>query len=240
MAEILLVEDDLDVAKLVTFHAQAEGLSIVHVTNAEEAEGLIANQDFSVIILDWRLPKMDGIELCRRIRAAGNPVSIIMLTGRTTEIDRILGLEIGADDYVTKPFSPRELLARVRAAIRRYSFSRATTQTVAASFAETVTYGPLSIDIARHQVKVADREVSLTAREFELLVFLACHPGRVFGRGQLLENVWEYDADGYEPVVTTYVNRLRAKIESDPSNPIFVKTVQGVGYKFCEASDFTG
>lgn len=234
--KILLVEDDPDIAKLVRMHVEQEGLELTHAPDGEAGLELALSKTFRAVILDWKLPKMDGLEVCRRIRERDKALPIIMLTSRDAEIDKILGLEIGADDYVTKPFSPRELLARIRAMLRRSSEMRESSSAVG----DELSFGPLTINIAKHTVTKNGAELSLTAKEFDLLAYFASHPGRAFTRSQLLQAVWEYDADGYEPVVTTYINRLRTKIEDNSSAPVFVKTVQGLGYKFVEKAEFDG
>lgn len=187
-----------------------------------------------LIILDIMLPGLDGLEVCRRLRGASNHTPVLMLTARTTELDRVLGLELGADDYLTKPFSIMELLARVKAIIRRAGL--ADTQRPD-NGQDIIRINGLLIDPARRAVSVDDSAVELTAREFDLLHYFASHPGQVFSRQQLLNSVWGYGHDGYEHTVNSHINRLRKKIERDPADACYILTVWGVGYKFVEAGN---
>jgi len=184
------------------------------------------------VVLDLMLPGFDGLEVCRRLRAAPGYVPILMLTARSTELDRVVGLEIGADDYLTKPFSIPELLARIKALFRRAESLGRTA--LAEPDRATLARGELRIDADLRQVCIGGRQVSLTAKEFDLLWHFAGHPGRVYTRLQLLDQVWRYNHDGYEHTVNSHINRLRAKIEDDPSNPRYILTVWGVGYKFVD------
>jgi DNA-binding response OmpR family regulator len=188
---------------------------------------------FDLVVLDLMLPGMDGLEICRHLRAAESYVPILMLTSKSSELDRVLGLELGADDYLTKPFSIQELLARVKAILRRMDSLKTGP---AAGAGESIRTGDLSIHVEKRAVTVAGLPVDLTAREFELLVFFARHPGRVYSRAQLLDQVWGYGHDGYEHTVNSHINRLRAKIETDPADPRYILTVWGVGYKFAEGA----
>jgi DNA-binding response OmpR family regulator len=185
------------------------------------------------VVLDLMLPGIDGLSVCRALRAVPEYVPILMLTAKSSEIDRVLGLEIGADDYLVKPFSLPELIARVKALLRRTEALRDQAARVSAD--ETIRRGDLTIDVARRRVTLGGREVGLTPREFDLLLHFARRPGRVFTRIQLLEQVWGYSHDGYEHTVNSHINRLRAKIESDPARPRYVITVWGVGYKLADA-----
>ncbi len=178
-------------------------------------------------MLDLMLPKIDGLEITRKLRGDTDvPIPIIMLTAKREEMDRIIGLELGADDYIVKPFSPRELVSRVKAVLRRVTAAQTLGQQ------STLTFGPLVIDPRNHSVTVSGKECDLTAREFDLLYFLACHPRQVFTRAQLLDQVWGYEYYGDASTVTVHVRRLREKIEEDPSQPRWVQTVWGVGYRF--------
>ncbi|MDH3692680.1 MAG: response regulator transcription factor [Gammaproteobacteria bacterium] len=198
-------------------------------------EGLDAfkEKQFDLVILDLMLPGMDGLSVCREMRKAVAYVPILVLTAKSTELDRVVGLEMGADDYLTKPFSILELMARIKALFRRVdALSSNTTERKEAK--QLIEHASLRIDIQRHEVSIDDVPVELTAREFDLLVHFARHPGRVFSRVQLLDAVWGYSHEGYEHTVNTHINRLRTKIEKDPSKPRYIQTVWGVGYKFAD------
>jgi DNA-binding response OmpR family regulator len=184
------------------------------------------------VVLDLMLPGLDGLEVCRRLRAGGHAVPILMLTARSSEIDRVLGLELGADDYLGKPFSVLELVARAKALLRRMAALKAVAPPAAPS--ELIEIGRLRIDIARREVRAAERLVDLTAKEFDLLVHFSRSPGRVMTRLQLLQQVWGYSHSGYEHTVNSHINRLRAKIENDPNQPEIIQTVWGVGYRCCD------
>jgi DNA-binding response OmpR family regulator len=188
-------------------------------------------KNFDLIVLDLMLPGMDGLEVCRRLRARAQYTPIMMLTAKAAELDRVLGLELGADDYLTKPFSIRELVARVKALFRRIEHleSAGTAQSE-----ETIEAGDLAVDVARREVRLAGKAVSLTSKEFDLLLHFLRNPGRVYTRLQLLDAVWGYGYDGYEHNVNCHINRLRAKIEHDQARPRIILTVRGVGYKLGE------
>ena len=187
---------------------------------------------YDLIILDLMLPGMEGLELCRRLRAESNFTPILMVTAKSAEVDRVLGLETGADDYLTKPFSIRELLARVKAILRRReSWSKADEAN------ETIAAGDIVIERATRKVTVGGRDIDLTAREFDLLIQFAKNPGRVYTRAQLLDLVWGYGHDGYEHTVNSHINRLRGKVEADPHKPDHILTVWGVGYKFSDRTE---
>jgi len=185
------------------------------------------SRPYDLIILDLMLPGMDGLEICRRIRAKGRYTPILMLTAKSTELDRVLGLEMGADDYLTKPFSVLELAARVKAIFRRVD-SLAQPE----GKDKVIESGPLRVDVDRREVTLQGKPVELTAKEFDLLLHFAENPGRVYSRSQLLDKVWGYSHSGYEHTVNSHINRLRAKIEANPNQPEFIQTVWGVGYKF--------
>ncbi len=228
MTSILVVEDDADIAKLVRLHLEDLGHRVTVEPNGRLALDRARGGGFDLLILDLMLPGLDGIELCRRLRAGETYTPILMLTARSSETDRVLGLEMGADDYLTKPFSVRELQARVKAILRRVEQLAAPED----SGEQPVALGGLEIDPSRREVSLDGRPVDLTAREFDLLYFFACHPGRVFSRAQLLDNVWGYAHEGYQHTVNTHINRLRRKLEPDPSQPFWIRTVWGVGYRF--------
>ena len=226
MAEekVLVVEDEPMVAEVVERYLQRDGYAVQTVGSGTAALDEFARFAPDLIVLDLMLPGIDGREVCRRIRQRSQ-TPIIMLTARGEEVDKLVGLELGADDYVTKPFSPRELAARVKAVLRR-----AARQPEAES--EALQFDGLRIDGATRTVEEHGTPLQLTAREFDLLYYLAGHPGRVFSRSQLMDAVWDYEFAGDASTVTVHMRRLRAKIEADPSRPRHLKTVWGVGYKF--------
>ena len=217
---ILLVEDDETVSDIVIRYLERESFAVDSVSDGESALEQVEANEPDLIVLDVMLPKLSGFEVCRRLRSRRLP--IVMLTARGEESDRIMGLELGADDYVVKPFSPRELVARVRSVLRRTGPRRD---------ADPITRGSIMLDPRSRGVTVDGRPVELTTREFDLLAFLMEHPGQVFDRNELLEHVWGYTF-GSTPTVTVHVQRLRRKIERDPEQPRHVKTVWGAGYRF--------
>ncbi|HYN87912.1 MAG TPA: response regulator transcription factor [Ardenticatenaceae bacterium] len=224
---ILVVDDEPSIREVVALYLNRAGYRVSTAADGVEAVTLAAGQPVDLVILDLMLPKIEGLEVFRRLRAVGN-VPIIMLTARSSETDRIVGLELGADDYVVKPFSPRELVARVGAVLRRTN-----TDTPAVNGrTKPIESGELRVDPSARTVTVRGDAVSLTATEFDLLWFFASHPGQVFTRDQLLDNVWGYDFFGDASTVTVHVRRLREKIERDPAHPQCILTVWGVGYKF--------
>jgi DNA-binding response OmpR family regulator len=227
---VLVIEDQQDIANLVRMHLKdldcqikLAGDGLIGLAEAE-------SKTYDLIILDLMLPGMDGLEICRRLRARANYTPILMLTSKSSELDRVLGLEMGADDYLTKPFSVMELVARVKAIFRRVD--AITTREVKAK--QLLSIGEMTIDVERRVVGLRGQTVDLTAKEFDLLLHLAQNPGRVYTRAQLLDQVWGYSHSGYEHTVNSHMNRLRAKIEIDPAHPQYVLTVWGVGYKFVE------
>ena len=228
--QVLIVEDDPDIAQLIIMHVGEAGYEALHVETGEAGLSLFRQSPPDLVVLDLMLPGIDGLEVCKQIRKQDERIPVLMLTAKSTELDRVLGLELGADDYLTKPFSVVELMARIKALFRRVkALSVSEPQ---ADTPQVLTFADLSIDTMRHKVTSAKGEVDLTAREFDLLLYLATSPGRVFSRAQLLDAVWGYDHDGYEHTVNTHINRLRIKIETDPAKPEYVQTVWGVGYKF--------
>ena len=233
---ILLVEDEQDIADLVVLHLGDLCDEIVVASDGHEGLRLATTQDWSLIILDLRLPGPDGLEICRAVRRERAYQPILMLTSKSAELDRVLGLETGADDYLTKPFSVLELAARVRAIQRRVdSLNKASNHANGRSTeTESIQAGSIHIDPSKRHVKLGEQSIDLTAREFDLLEYFARHPGRVFRRAELLDRVWGYGHEGYEHTVNSHINRLRSKIESDPSHPEVIVTVWGVGYKFSE------
>ena len=229
--KILVIEDDRDIARLLELHLHDLGYD-VHVAH-DGVAGLkhALSKPYDLIILDLMLPGIEGLEVCRNLRTKPNYTPILMLTAKSTELDRVLGLEVGADDYLTKPFSIRELLARVKALFRRMEALGAQP---APSIRKTIQASDLAIDIERRKVTLRGKPVDLTAKEFDLLLQFAQHPGLVYTRAQLLDLVWGYAHEGYEHTVNSHINRLRAKIEGDPARPRYVLTVWGVGYRFSE------
>jgi DNA-binding response OmpR family regulator len=226
-ARILVVEDDETVADVVTRYLEREGFEVETVGDGSQALARALRSRPDLLVLDLMLPGLDGLEVCRRLRQAW-PVSIVMLTARGDEEDRVMGLDMGADDYVAKPFSPRELTSRVKSVLRR---SRSLSMPGWADGSSVVSVGELELDLAGREVKREGMPVSLTVREFELMAFLMTHRGQVFSREQLLEYVWGYRI-GETSTVTVHVRRVREKIERDPSQPDHIQTVWGVGYRF--------
>ncbi len=226
---ILIVEDDPDIARLVQMHLRDLDCDADIVADGAEALPRFDQGRYDLVVLDLMLPGVDGLEICRRLRARSSYVPILMLTAKSSELDRVLGLELGADDYLTKPFSIQELLARIKALFRRVEALSSPPEEEPV----VVRHG-LEIDPARRRVRVDGAAVELTAREFDLLYHFARHPGRVFSRAQLLDQVWGYHHQGYEHTVNTHINRLRSKIERDPADPDYILTVWGVGYRFRE------
>jgi DNA-binding response OmpR family regulator len=224
---ILLVDDEDSVQKLLAYPLEREGYRVVQARDGEEALRRFAAERIDLVVLDIMLPKLDGLEVCKRLRAESE-VPIIMLTARDDELDKVLGLELGADDYITKPFSIREFRSRVRALLRRASVSRQ----VDGSGGDLISVEGLTIDLGRRAVEVAGERVQLTYVEFELLRVLASHPGRVYSRRMLLEALWG-GADYREPrTIDVHVRHLREKLERDPAEPEYILTVRGVGYRF--------
>jgi two-component system alkaline phosphatase synthesis response regulator PhoP len=223
---VLVVDDEPNLAELVQGYLRQEGYAVETAGSGQQALDLIRAHEPDLVVLDVMLPGLDGIEVCRQLRQFSGAY-VLMLTARAEEIDKIVGLSVGADDYLTKPFSPRELVARVKAMLRRPRGSSG----VPAAEPEPLRFGDIAVDEARHQVIRNGVEVPLTAREFALLLRLAQHPGRVFTRAQLLQAVWGdefYD----DHVVDVHVSNLRHKLEDDPANPLYLQTVRGVGYRF--------
>ena len=232
--KILIVEDEKNIVDILSFNLSREGYNTMEAYDGQTGLQLALEQDPDLVLLDLMLPKMNGFDVCRAIRSAGSPVPVIMLTAREEETDKVLGLELGADDYITKPFSMRELLARVKANIRRGELlSAAAAQTPAPAAGRCITAGRFTIDPDLMMVTKDGRSVELTQREYELLKFLASHPGKVFSREALMEHVWNYEGYvGDVRAVDVAVRRLREKIEDDPAAPQFILTRRGLGYLF--------
>jgi DNA-binding response OmpR family regulator len=221
---ILVVDDEPMVREVLARYLEKEGFAVQTAEDGEQALAAFEAFPPDLVLLDLMLPRIDGLEVLRRIGDRNRP-AVIMLTAKGEETDRIVGLELGADDYVTKPFSPREVVARVRAVLRRTAGHPSSTP-------EVVTFGDITIDGPRREVRRGDEPVHLTRKEFDLLALLTSTPGRTFTRGELLDDVWDFAWDGDTATVTVHVRRLREKIEQDPSNPAHLLTVWGVGYRF--------
>ena len=224
---LLVIEDSADLAELLPLHLQELGCDVVIARDGRTGLQLLGTGSFDLVILDLILPDVAGVSICRKMRETRDFTPIVMLTSRASETDRVLGLEAGADDYITKPFSIAELQARVRAILRR----RDIYGSVPGVGSEALELGSLQIDLRQRRVSVRQKDAHLTAKEFDLLLYFARSPGRVFTRAQLLDAVWGYGHDGYEHTVNSHINRLRAKIERDPRNPEFIVTIWGVGYR---------
>ncbi|HEX4206747.1 MAG TPA: response regulator transcription factor [Ktedonobacteraceae bacterium] len=221
--KILVVDDDRKTVDLIRLYLEREQHQVLVAYDGHEALELARQRAPNLIILDWMLPTVDGLDICRILRVESQ-VPIIMLTARSTEEDTLLGLDLGADDYVTKPFSPRELVARVRVVLRRSSQEE--------ELAPPLQIGDLCIDFAAHEVRRADEPVRLTPKEFKLLETLACEPGRAFSRSELVNRVFGLEYEGFERTIDVHLMNLRKKIEADPNHPLYLLTVYGVGYKF--------
>ena len=225
---VLVIEDDHDIAELIRLHLQDLGLDVAVCNDGVAGLDQALGRSWDLLVLDLRLPGIDGLEVCRRVRLEGKYTPILMLTARSMEMDRVLGLETGADDYLTKPFSVIEFIARVKAILRRVRHLAAG----ATPNLRVLRVGEIAIDIDRRTVQCGGRPVELTAREFDLLVHFARHPGRVYTRAQLLDQVWGLQHEAYEHTVSSHINRLRAKIEPSPVAPRYLLTIWGVGYRF--------
>ena len=230
MKKVLVIEDDLEIVNLLEIHLRDLDCEVTKAHDGVTGLRLALDETPDLIILDIALPAMDGMEVCREVRAKIN-TPIIMLTAKSEEIDRVLGLELGADDYMTKPFSIREFLARVKATFRRNNMIR---ESLNLENKVQMSFGDLQINVEQRKVVVSNQRVELSPKEFELLSLMASHPGKCYSRSDLLRLIWGYDFDGYEHTVNSHINRLRAKIETDMKNPKFIITAWGVGYKFNE------
>lgn len=232
MKKILLIEDDTHLVDLINIHLSDLHCDISSASLGEEGLKKANKQAFDLIILDIMLPDLNGLEICRRIRMQNTLTPILMLTAKAEEMDKVLGLELGADDYMTKPFSIREFIARVKAVFRRSELRQNSTENKQHPI---LSFEGLQIEPEKRKVIVEDKQVELTPKEFELLLLLASHPGHSYSRKELLGLVWGYEFEGYEHTVTAHINRLRSKIEKDFSNPCFILTTWGVGYRFTDS-----
>ena len=229
--KVLIVEYDRDIAQLVELHITDLGCKCDVAYDGEVGLEKALKNQYDLVILDLMLPGLDGLEICKEIRSEKNYTPILMLTSRSEELDKVLGLEFGADDYLTKPFSIRELLARVKAIFRRVE---AVKDDVKGTGKKQIQFRDLKIDLEKRTVSSKGQKIDLTAKEFDLLALFARNPGKAYTRQSLLDSVWGYRFDGYDHTVNSHINRLRAKIEEDPANPKYILTVWGVGYKFAE------
>ena len=231
-SHILVAEDQADIRELLVMNLRTAGYQVSAVGDGAQALARQLESPADLLVLDLMMPRMDGLEVCKALRAKGSAAPILMLTAKSTELDRVLGLELGADDYLTKPFSLAELLARVKALLRRADLLAAAQENAqTAGRGAAIRNGELEILPAKRQVRCRGALLDFTALEFDLLLHFASHPGHVFSRAQLLNAVWGYTHDGYEHTVTTHINRLRAKLEADPMRPEIILTARGAGYK---------
>ena len=228
---LLVIEDDENILTAINEYFSRAGYDVQTAEDGLAGVQAALNDRPDAIVLDLMLPKMDGLAVCRELREKAPYIPILMLTAKDDVVDKVLGLEMGADDYITKPFSLRELEARIKSVLRR---ARAATHTEVAGEEAPIVRGRLRIDPAKREVSVGDRQVELTPKEFELLRLFASNPGRVFPRKYLLEKIWDYSYEGYDRTIDSHINRLRAKIEDNPENPQMVLTVWGIGYKFSD------
>jgi len=225
--KVLLIEDDHDIAKLIQLHVSQMPAKVSHAPDGKKGLDLAIAETWDVIILDVGLPHINGLDICRHLRNQGNQVPVLMLSAKVSELDRVLGLELGADDYLTKPFSVIELQARIKALVRRSQINETDT-----TDQDLLNYSNLRLDKMQRKSWLAEKELLLTAMEFDLLWFFASNPGRVFNRIELLTKVWGYGHRGYEHTVNSHINRLRSKLEDQPEFGRFIHTVWGVGYRF--------
>lgn len=226
MTKILIIEDEISFSEALSFLLEKEGYSTVVAETGKQGLDAFKSDNFDLVLLDLMIPEVSGIDVCRTIRTT-SAVPIIMLTAKDSEIDKVVGLELGADDYVTKPYSSRELVARIKAVLRRGGLDSETTES-----SSVHSIAGIKMDIERHQVTVNDVAINLPLKEFELLEFLMRNAGRVLTRGQLIDRVWGGDYYGDTKTLDVHIKRLRSKIEVDPANPLLIQTIRGLGYKF--------
>ncbi|RMF56962.1 MAG: DNA-binding response regulator [Calditrichaeota bacterium] len=233
--QILIIEDDVNIADVIEIHLNDMGYELDRAEDGVSGLERALSREYRLIILDLMLPGMEGMEVCKRIRSQNPYIPILILTARGEELDKVLGLEFGADDYVTKPFGIREFLARVKAILRRVEVDKEVG--IAREIKEPLQFGNLIVDLHKRKVMVQGKLVELTAKEFDLLALFVSNPGRVYSRQELLDIVWGYHYNGYDHTVNSHINRLRNKIEADPANPQYLKTLWGVGYRFSEKEE---
>ncbi|MCC5896004.1 MAG: response regulator transcription factor [Alkalibacterium sp.] len=231
MKKVLVVEDELSIGKLLQYNLVKEGYEVDVVTDGIEGLERALSGEYTIILLDLMLPGKDGMEICRELRQEKNDTPIIMLTAKDSEIDKIVGLEIGADDYITKPFSPREVIARIRAVLRRLNKPEVKEAPIDL-VEEEISLNELKIYPEKYEVYVKGKLIDFTPKEFELLLYLAKHKNRILSREQLLLAVWDYDYSGETRIVDVHISHLREKIEDNPKIPVYIKTARGFGYKF--------
>jgi len=237
MNSVLIIEDDRNIVDLLEIHLKDLDCSTSVALDGKTGLDKALGEKFDLIILDIMLDKIDGLEICRKIRANEITTPVLMLTAKAEEIDKVLGLETGADDYLTKPFSVREFIARVKAIFRREKILK---EQINKDGKKTLKFGSLVIDPDKRKVILNDKRIELTPKEFDLLVLLASNPGKSYTREQILSLVWGYEFDGYEHTVNSHINRLRAKIEPDLSKPKYILTLWGVGYRFSDDDELIG
>jgi DNA-binding response OmpR family regulator len=233
MEHIVVVEDDQAIADMLCLHLKEQHYQVTHIDDGLRAREFLLKESYDLVLLDIMLPNYNGLDICKELRQVQPITPILLLTSMSGEADRVIGLELGADDYLTKPFSLRECIARVKALLRRSQYSQAPTEE---GNDQELEFKELYIHVSHRQIKLAETNVDLTAREFDLLVFLASHSEQVFSRNQLLDSVWGYSHEGYEHTVNTHINRLRNKLKRSDNKPDFIQTVWGAGYKFSTLS----
>ncbi len=235
--KILIIEDDPNISELLEIHLGDLGYQLNQAADGVAGVQKFEEGEYALVILDLMLPKLDGFEVCKQIRAQNTYTPILMLTSKSEELDKVLGLELGADDYITKPFSIRELMARIKAIFRRIEADK--DKATGDSKSKELIFGDLKIYLEKRKVLLDKTPIDLTAKEFDLLALFASNPGRAYSRQELLDIVWGYQFDGYEHTVNSHINRLRSKIEQDPANSKYIKTVWGIGYSFVEAEELS-
>lgn len=233
--DILIIEDDPEITDLVEINLDDSSFTLDKALDGKAGLEKARSNDYDLILLDLMLPELDGVEVCKILRSEGNQTPILMLTAKSEEFDKVLGLELGADDYLTKPFSIRELLARIKANIRRVAIDKGTSSRTEEQ--DQLEIGDLVINFEKQKVMLSGESISVTPKEFDLLWLFASDPGKVFSREELLTEVWGYQFEGYDHTVNSHINRLRNKIEENPSEPKYLKTVWGVGYRFAEKGE---
>lgn len=233
MKNVLVVEDDKSISDLVEIHLKDLNCNVIKTFDGKEGLQFATGNNYDLIVLDIMLPNVDGLEICKEVRKKEDYTPILMLTSKSEELDKVLGLEVGADDYLTKPFGIREFIARVKAIFRRTEAFQKETENQS-----DIVIGDIVIEVSKRKVKLNGNRIELTPKEFDLLLLLASHPGKTYTREQLLNILWGYQYNGYEHTVNSHINRLRSKIEKDLSKPIYILTSWGVGYRFNDIENF--